>query len=221
MTGVTAGALTAGGCGESGNGLAEAAERTQGAPGYAVSFTSTVRVSADDAPLVVTGRGSVDNRRHRTRIALTGAVDGEEIVDGAQSATVYLSAPKLLAGKRWVRFELASPNLNAGAVALAQGNPAQYVRALGDSADGARKVGGGIYAATIPVAGRARPARVWVGDGYVRRLQFSYSIPVPGSQTTIAYRTTIRFGPFGPVAPIALPAAGEVTRIGADGKPKQ
>jgi hypothetical protein len=214
------------GCGGSGTSVAEAAKNTLAAPGYGVSFTSTVRLSpGDDRPLVVTGRGSVDNRHRRTRIAIAGALDGEEIVDSAHSTTVYLRAPTLLVGKPWVRFEL-SPRLwrshfNPGAVTLAQGNPGQYVRALAALVGKARKLENGAYAVAIPVAGRTRAVNVWIGDGYLRQLRFAYSVPVPGTTKAIGYHTTIRYGGFGPQPAIALPVARDVATIGADGKVEQ
>jgi hypothetical protein len=225
MAGLT---LAASGCGGSDNAVAQAANQTAAAPGYAVSFTSTITL-ADGKPLLYSGQGSVDNRSRRTRVVIEGALGGEEIVDGARSTVVYLRFPaaaaQLASTKPWLRFAVTKglwrSHFNAGAVALTQGNPAQYVEALRGLAGEARKLDAGLYTATIPVAGRARAVSVWLGDGYVRQLRFAYTVPVPGTKDTIAYRTTIRYGDFGPQAPIALPPASEVATIGADGKLEQ
>jgi hypothetical protein len=219
--------LVVSGCGGSPRkAVVQAAERTLATPGYKVSSTSTVRLSpADGRPLVVTGRGFVDNRNQRTRIEITGALAGDEIVDNARATVVYLRVPTLSAKKPWLRFEV-SPQLwrshfNHGAVTLAQGNPAQYVRALGGLAGKVRKLGSGLYTATIPVAGRARLVAVAVAGGYLRQLRFSYSVAVPGWKSELVYHTTISYGGFGPQPPIALPAPSQVATIGADGKVEQ
>jgi hypothetical protein len=221
--------LVVSGCGGSSQGAVErAADRTAAAPGYKVSFSSTIRVSGG-RPLPYSGSGSVDNGSRRTRVLVKGALAGEEIVDGARGTTVYLRFPaaaaQLASRKPWLRFEVTKrlwrSHFNLGAVALTQGNPAQYVEALRALRGGARKLGDGRYGTTIPVAGRARPVSVWIADGYVSRLRLSYSVPVPASKRTIVYDTTIRYSGFGPQPAISLPAEGEVARIGADGKLEQ
>jgi hypothetical protein len=158
-----------------------------------------------------------------------GSLAGEEIVDSAHGTVVYLRFPaasaQLASTKPWLRLEVTKrlwrSRFNLGAVALTQGNPARYVEALREPRGDVRKLGGGRYRATIPVAGRARLAGVWFADGYLRQLRFAYTVAVPESKETIAYDTTIRYGGFGPQPAIGLPEAGEVARIGADGKLEQ
>lgn len=221
--------LAISGCGGSSRGAVEkAADRTAAAPGYRVSFSSSIRLSGR-RPLPYSGSGSVDNRSRRTRVLVKGALAGEEIVDGAGATTVYLRFPaasaQLASTKPWLRLQVTKQlwrlHFNLGAIALTQGNPGQYVEALRGLRGDVRKLEAGRYSATISVAGRARPVSVWVADGYVRQLRFAYSVPVPGSKDTIAYETTIWYRAFGPQPAIALPAASQVARIGADGKLEQ
>jgi hypothetical protein len=220
--------LAGAGCGgSSGDAVQKAARRTLAAAGYDFSFTSTIRIGRG-RPLVFAGDGSVDNASRRTRVVITGPLSGEEIVDRARATVVYLRFPavaeRIGAKKPWLRLDV-TPRLwrsgfNPGAVALAQGNAAAYVEALGRPGRRPRTAGSG-YSARIPVGGRSRRVTVRIADGYIRELRLVYSVPVPGTRRTIAYRTTIGYSGFGPQSPIALPPPRRVSRIGADGKPEQ
>jgi hypothetical protein len=217
-------ALLAGCGGGSKDAIGSAAKRVLSAPGERISFSGTIRLPGTLKPLTFSGTGSIDNRSHRARVVLSGALRGEEIVDAARGTVLYLRFPSLKTRKPWLRLDvrgqLGRAGFNVGSLALNVGNPAQYVAAL-RAAAGARKLDTGLYAATVTIGGRRLPVRVRIGDGYVRQVQFAYSVPAPHSQGRIAYRTTISYHDLGPQASIALPPRADVARIGAGGNLEQ
>jgi hypothetical protein len=169
------------GCGgSSGNPVEQAAQRTFAAPGAQTSVAGTIRLPGS-RPISFSGGGWIDNRNHRTKVVLAGAVQGEEIVDAARSTVLYLRFPSLTGQLRtsrpWVRLDvgeqLGRAGFNAGSVALNQGNPAQYVDYLRSTTGKVRKVGteqdSGVstthYAVTIDL--HAYPGKVPLG----RRLE--------------------------------------------------
>jgi hypothetical protein len=79
----------------------------------------------------------------------------------------------------------------------------------------ARKTAAVRYAHRIvQLTGRSSfPTDVWLdGDGYVRRMTFTYAVPESSSTRAITYRVTLSYSRFGEGAAISLPPADEIAR---------
>jgi hypothetical protein len=208
-----------------------AATQSAQAPSEHVDLTANATLQGN--PFALTGAGDFDNAAKRGWMSVHANLQGldvqiDEVLDGT---TIYVKSPLLSAalpaGKTWMKLDLEKAGKSRGVdfSQLLGQDPAQSFAQLQASGD-VTKVGdetidgvdtthyrGRIDLSKLPQAAKIKglarakygPYDVWIGkdDGYVRRVQSSYSL----QQQSIGL--TMNFSDFGKDVSVNVPAASE------------
>jgi hypothetical protein len=208
-----------------------AARKSSSAPSEHVVVKGTATVSGQ--PVLVSGSGDFDNVNHRGSVHSDVNAGGlSATLDAVMNGTVfYLRSPLFSAtiptGKTWLKLDLQklgkAANLDFGAL-LSQ-DPSQafaQVAASGSVVEvGDEKIDGvdtthyraRVDPSKVPQGAKIQaltkakygPYHVWVGkdDGYVHRIQVSYSYSTNGVRQAVA--TTTTFSDFGKKVSVDVP----------------
>lgn len=222
--------------------VTRAATKTAQVTGARVTMVG--RISTPKGPMLLTGNGvfALDAKQGRLRVSFSGA-ETLTITELFDDFVLYMSAPGLSSaanGKTWVKFDIRkyAKALGGNLSQLTSGNPSdmlQRLRASGTVTEAGMESVRGVptthYVATIDVhkvekqSGLGKlfakakidyaPEDVWIDrQGYLRRVETSYSGEVKGQKVSVAL--TMDLFDLGTPVHVVLPAPSDVYDVTPD-----